>query len=187
MTDRQETKKDIRGIYEELKGVLTSIQDNNSWFDDEGFTDHVNHIIARTASICPEIQDLDSYRLEKDYIPGREAIVHSIQAKSKLSALTGRLRGTYNLDVPTANSGHTFIQNQSQIQSQYLSAILECQEKIIAKIPKYAKGTKERSFLEKLKAALPTMKSMTDMTSSVLKIGAAIGLDPATIHKLLGL
>jgi hypothetical protein len=61
------------------------------------------------------------------------------------------------------------------------------QEKIISEIPKHKEGTKERTFLEKLKSALPSVKSITDILSAALKIGANIGLDPATIHKLLGL
>jgi phage terminase small subunit len=65
--------------------------------------------------------------------------------------------------------------------------VLELQEKIISEIYKHKEGSKERGFLEKLKAALPAVKTITDILASALKIGAEMGLDPATIHKLLGL
>jgi hypothetical protein len=180
-----ETNKEIAGIYEELKGVLASIQDASSWFDDEGFTAQVNGIIARVPGVCPEIQDIDSYVLRAGHIPNLGAIVNTPQAKSKLSALVGRIKGTYSLDVSNSNSGHTFVQNQTQSQS--LSVVLDLQERILTELPKHAEGTKERGFLEKLKSALPTVKNMTDILSSALKIGTELGLDPATIHKLLNL
>lgn len=180
-------KKDIIGVYEELKGVLSSIKDNSSWFDDEGFTNHTNIIITRAVSLCPEFQDTD-YKLKLDHIQNRGPIVNTIQAKSKLNALIGRLKGQYDLEMPTlSNNGHTFIQNQSQTQSQNLTIILELQEKIILEIPKHTEGTKERSFLEKLKSTLPTIKNITDILSLVLKIGAEFELDIETIRKLLGL
>ena len=184
MTAHVETNPEIIGVYEELKGILESVPDQ-SWFDDEGFTNQVNHIIDRAAAICPEIEDIAVYKIIRDHLNDGRQIVHAIQTKSKLAALTGRIRGTYKLEVSPQNSGHTFIQNQSQSQS--LSVALEWQERINAEIPKHAQGSQERTFLEKLKESLPTIKSVTDIISSALKIGADLGLDPATIHKVLGL
>ncbi len=181
-----ENKKDILGVYEELKGILASIPDN-SWFDDEGFVSHTNRIIQRAGVICREIDDINSYLLKTDHIPNRGPIVNAIPAKSKLNALIGRLKGTYDLDTATPTSGHTFVQNQSQTQSQHVTVILELQERIINEIPKYPEGSKERTFLEKLKSALPTIKNVTDILSVALKIGADLGLDAATIDKVLGL
>jgi hypothetical protein len=186
MTD-EDKLKEVVGIYEELKGVLSAIENSTSWFDDNGFTTHANQIIKRIPTVCPEISDISSYIIQTDHIGNRGYIVQPIPAKAKLSSIIGRIKGTYKLEEPIRNNGNTFIQNQSQNQSQYLSLALEMQEKIISEIPKHKEGTKERTFLEKLKSALPSVKSITDILSAALKIGANIGLDPATIHKLLGL
>lgn len=181
-----EAKKEILGVYEELKGVLASMPEDRTWFDDKGFTEHANRIITRAASICPEISDIESYKVVSDHQPSRGPIVYTIQTKSRLNALIGRLKGTYDLDTsPTGSNGNTFIQNQSQTQSQYINLVLDLQEKIIAEIPKHAEGTKERSFLEKLKVALSTTQNVMDILASVLRIGGEFGLDPSTIHKLL--
>lgn len=179
-----EPNKEIRGIYEELKGILVSLSDIGSWFDDKGFIEQVNNTINRVTEVCPEIQDIDSYILKADYSPNRGPTVDVTQAKSKLGALIGRIKGTYDLDSYQPSSGHTIIQNQTQSQS--LNIILDLQEKILSEIPKYSKESKEGSFLEKFKNTLPTIKNITDIFSSALKIGGELGLDPETIRKLLG-
>jgi hypothetical protein len=181
-------RKEIFGTYKELKGVLASIETENSWFQDEGFVAHANVVIERAGSVCPKIQDIHVYKLQTDVLRDGRIIVHTTQAKQKLSSLIGRVEGLYSLEeLKPNNGGNTFIQNQSQNQSQYLGVALEMQEKILAEIPNHAAGTKERTFLEKLKESLPLIKSATDILSSALKIGGSLGLDPATIHKLLGL
>ena len=106
--------KQIAAIYEELKGVLASLEGATSWFDDEGFTDHANSIILRVPLVCPDIQ-IEFYVLKKDYDQQRGYLVHTTQAKSKVSSLAGRLKGAYGLEPVTPPNGHTFIQNQSQI------------------------------------------------------------------------
>ena len=179
-------KKEIISVYEELRGILGSIEGASSWFDDEGFSQRANDVISRVGTLCPEIENINSYKIKLEYSASRGGIIHTVPTRANLSSLLGRIKGFYGLiesSMPT--TGHTFIQNQSQSQSQ--SLVLEWQEKIIGELPKYAEGTKERGFLEKLKSALLTVKSATDILSSVLKIGEDLGLNPATIHKLLGL
>jgi hypothetical protein len=181
------TKKEILSIYEELKGLLETIKDETSWFDDKGFTEHANRIIERVRLVCPEITDIDSYKIIAEYSSGRHCnTVNVLPTKAKINSLIGRIKGLNNFDINSnSNNGNTFIQTQSQSQS--LSVILELQEKIITEIPKYNEGTKERSFLEKLKSKLSEVKNITDILSIALKIGSEFGLDPSTIHRLLGL
>ena len=187
--DNQSKKKEILSVYEELIGVLSSIENlNGSWFDDYGFSDHANMVIKRAGSICKEITNIDEYLIYPQFENGRRGnIVLLTPARTKLKSLIGRLKGAYDIDMSPKNEGNTFIQTQSQNQTQSLTVLLELQEKIISEIPKYGKDTKERGFLEKLKSMLPTVKVLTDILSLALKIGAEFDLDPTTIHKLLGL
>lgn len=180
-------RKKIRSVYEELKGILDSIANENSWFDDEGFSQRANDAINRAKIICPDIENITSYMIKSEHSNNRGGIIYVIPAKANLSSLMGRIKGEYELEELLIPTGHTFIQNQQQNQSQTLSVALELQEKIISAIPKHAENTKERGFLEKFKSVLPTIKNMTDILSLALKIGADLGLDPATIQKLLGL
>lgn len=189
MTTKSDNERAILGVYEELKGVLASLQDASSWFDDEGFTRHVNGIVDRASVICKEIEDINSYKLDVDHVGNRGPIVHTTQAKAKLNAIIGRLRGTYDLEHSQAsvNAGHTFIQNQTQSQTQHLSLVLDLHERIISEIPKHEEGSKERTFLENLKETLPTIKDTMGIFSLALKIGSDLGLTPGAIKGLLGL
>ena len=93
--DTAVSKKEIVGAYEELRGVLDSILDKKTWFDDEGFSEHANHVIGRVKSLCPEIDDIDSYRIQQKPLPGRGTmIVEAVPTKAKLRSLIGRLKGT---------------------------------------------------------------------------------------------
>ena len=186
-----ENIKEIQGVYEELKGVLSSIPEKTSSFTDEGFTEHVNAVIERLGKTCPEINDWKNYTIQNRLITSAgirsHYVIDTVLAKSKLNGLIGRIKGTYELDVPSTGSGLTLVQNQSQNQSQSIALMLELHEKILSELPNHLQGTAERSFLEKLKESLPTIKNTMDILSEVLKIGANFGLDCAKIHTLLGL
>ncbi|OGF65120.1 hypothetical protein A2Z53_03465 [Candidatus Giovannonibacteria bacterium RIFCSPHIGHO2_02_42_15] len=61
------------------------------------------------------------------------------------------------------------------------------QEKILSEILKHPEGSKERKFLDKIKSALPSLKTATDIISSILKIGSEFGLNASDISKLFNL
>jgi len=151
-------------------------------------SEQVNGIIRRTLVICPEIEKIDPYIITTDNIGQRGSIIQAIQAKSKLEALIGRIKGTYNLDTnPQSTSGPTFIQNQSQTQTQHQTTILALQERVITEIENYAKGTKERSFLESLKSTLPSLSSTMGIFSAILSIAKDTELDIDVLKNILGL
>jgi hypothetical protein len=182
-----DTKKQILGIYEELKGISSSMP-TGTWFDDEGFAIHTNGVIDRLHTLCPEINDLNSYKIKTSYIQGRGETVDTVPTKVKLDGLVGRIRGSYDFDQQsTPINGHTFIQQQSQSQEQHQTIILELQERIIAEIKNHNEGTKERSFLEKLKSSLPTLSNTLTIISTILSIANDTGLSVNEVRKILGL
>lgn len=183
----EEQKRQIRGAYEELRGVLISLEGDRTWFDDNGFAAHINEIIDRVIKICPEIENINSYKIRGEILGQRGLTIDVIITRTKLNSLIGRLKGSYDLEVLVKEVGNTFIQNQSQNQSQSFSMALELQEKILSEIPKHKVGSKERNFLEKFKLVLPSIKTGIDILAGTLKIGSEMGLDSGTIHKLLGL
>lgn len=182
-----ETNKEVLGAYKELKGILISIEKENSWFNDEGFTGHANQVIERVGLVCSEIKNIDQYKLQREHLNDGRVIVHTTQARQKLHSLIGRIEGEYGLDDMKSSTGPTFIQSQSQNQSQHVALVLDLQEKILNELPKHKEGSKERNFLEKIKSALPSIKNAMDVLSLALKIGSELGLDPSDIHNLLGL
>lgn len=188
-------KNTIRPIYSELQGYLSQAPEATSGreriYDDTSLVDQLN-------SSIDELQQVS----QKDYSRYKEVIRSTgwngsmqryfdlLSYRSKLGGLISRLYGEYFSDeiAPFSSMPSTVInQHQSQNQFQSQNVVLELHERIISEIPKHAEGTKERSFLEKLKSSLSTVKNITDILAIALKLGGEFGLDPATIHKLLGL
>ena len=116
------------------------------------------------------------------------SFVRMFEYRARLGGLISRLHGEYFSDEQPPFSGmpSTVIQQtQNQNQTQSISILLEIQEKIISEIPKHEEGSKERTFLEKVKSILPSIKTVTDIISSILKIGSELGLSASDMHKLL--
>jgi hypothetical protein len=188
-----EVPKEIRAVYQELKGVLTSLKEttkdtsNSDWFDDDNFSKHVNDIIERVGLSC-DIQDISNYKIDSNYLGGRNrSIIKVIPTTTKITSLLGRLDGLYSIEQPSKEYGPTFIQNQTQTQHQTISLVLNLQERILSEIPKHSDGTPERNFLEKLKSKLPSVSDVLSIISSILTIGHETGVDLETIKKLLNL
>lgn len=183
-----DTEKQVFGVYEELKGVLASIPEDHTWFDDDGFAAQANTVIERASNLCPEISNIDTYKILTRYSSNRGPTIDVIPTKSKLNGLIGRIKGSYGFDsLSQLNSGNTFIQNQTQSQQQHQTVILEIQERIINEIQNHEEGTKERNFLEKLKQTLPTLNNTVGIMSSILSIATDSGISVEDIRRLLGL
>lgn len=177
-----ERKREIAGVYEELRGVLVAIKDNTSWFDDDGFSQHANRVIARVASLCPEIQEIDSYKIKVEYDAQRGAIVKSIPARAGLNSLIGRLKGQYDLEVATTNTGHTFIQNQQM----NVELMLDVRGQIEKHLQDYTDEQPEKKFLEKVKANVSTAKSAMDVLRLIISTAKELGVSLAFLIKIFG-
>ncbi len=135
-------------------------------------------------------KNYDKFKIQISSIPWNSSprtIVRSLEYKSKLSGLINRVQlEFFTEDQPSATGPSTIINaNQTQSQTQSINTILEIQEKLLSEIPKHKEGSKERTFLEKVKSALPNMKTGTEIISNILKIGAEIGLHASEIATLL--
>jgi len=176
-------KKEIVSIYEELRGILTSIGDEKSWFDDDGFTGHANHIIERVGLLCPEISDIGLYLIQTKYQRDRGEIVESIPAKAKLNSLIGRLKGLYDIDARAVNSGHIFIQNQQM----NIELLLDVRGQIEKNLENYKPEQPERQFLEKLKEKLSTARSAMDVIRLIISTAKEFGISLVALMKIFGI
>ena len=179
-------KEKVRPIYNELQGYLSqapSPSDQYTTTYDRVLWTQFNDTVTELRSITGKNYDRYLIRPEPG---GDRAYIHYSTYRSSLGGLIARLNGEYFSDEepPFKGMPNTVI-NQTQTQSQSISTILEIQEKILSEIPKYAEGTKERTFLEKVKSSLPSLKTGMDIIYSLLKIGADAGLTPEVIHKLI--
>lgn len=181
----------VRPLYSELQGLLKeapSVGENgNTTSYDSAMWSHYN-------STVDELNRISGLDFNKFKISGIRRNTHLgdfiniSEYRTKLGGLIARLHGTYFEDqtAPFAGMPNTII-TQNQSQSIDVQILLDLQSKIVEELPKHSEGTKERSFLQKLKDSLPSLKNGTDILSSALRIGADLGLTPSTIHKLLGL
>lgn len=186
-------KEQIRPLYSELKGYLSAVPDKDTIYDSTATSicNQLNGTIDQLNSITNK--EYNKFKINprnEQWNQSYRTILSIIDYKNKLSGLINNIQGEFFSEEQVSLGGQpsTIINtHQTQSQSQSLSIALELQEKIISEIPKHKEGSKERNFLEKMKFALPTIKSVTDVLSNALTIGANVGLDPATIHTLLHL
>jgi hypothetical protein len=186
-------KEKIRPLYSELKGYLSAVPEKETVYDTTATSicDQLNGTIDQLISITG--REYNRFKINprnERWNSSYRTLLSVIDYKNKLSGLINNIQGEFFSEEQISSTGQpsTIINTHlTQSQSQSLSVALELQEKIISEIPKHEEGSKERNFLEKLKSALPTIKTVTDVLSNALIIGADLGLDPATIHKLLGL
>lgn len=176
-----EKNREISSVYEELKGVLDSISEEKSWFDDEGFSSHANNVIKRVGELCPEITDINNYLVTPRYSQGRGGqLVQVIPTIAKIKSLIGRLNGYYSLDKKSQNMGHTFIQNQQT----NIDLIVDLRLKIENHIKDYSPEEPERKFLEELKESVSTAKTAMDLLRLVIETAKRYRITLATLLKI---
>ena len=105
--------------------------------------------------------------------------IYLITYRQKLGGLISALHAEYfgNELAPFSGVPSTIItQSQQQNQSVHIQMLLEIQSKIDEKIPHYPEGSKERSFLQKLKRSLSSISNITQLLSQLLKMAKEFGL-----------
>ena len=101
--------------------------------------------------------------------------------------MIARLHGEYFFDEPAPFSDmpNTVInQTQQQNQSFQVQMLLEVQSKIDEKISEFKEGTKEKSFLDKIKGSLSSIKNTTELFTLILKTGKDFSL---TVEQILNI
>ncbi|MFZ2969719.1 MAG: hypothetical protein WA063_01075 [Minisyncoccia bacterium] len=187
------TKEKIRPIYSELQGYLSQapeIKDAYGHSSDLSLIEQYNETIEELNNISSK--DYNRFKIKEKEIINRSAsslgggsFFRISTYRNKLGGLIARLYGEYFPDEPAPFSGmpNTII-NQTQQQSQnfQVQMLLEMQSKIDEKIPEFKEGTKEKSFLDRIKSLLPSIKNTTELLALILKTGKDFSL---TIEQIL--
>lgn len=180
----------IRPIYTELQGYLSQaptiekvpyIYDKPLWEQLNKAIDELNEKSGGDFSKF-KIADFKQQKHEpySQYIP-------TTDYRTKLNGLIMRLYGQYFNEEQSPFGGFpsTVVQqNQSQSQTTQITMILEFQSLIDRKI--YGTGLKpeEKSFLEKVKASLPTVKSSIELMNMCLSLAKSFGITLEQMTKL---
>lgn len=185
-----ETKK-VRQLYSELQGRLsqapTFSKENYGKTYDSGLWNQLNTIVDLLNELTKN--DYNRFKLNPENDENWGPFIKLSEYRSNLNALIMNLHAEYFGDEPSPFGGspHTVV---TQTQSQQVSVVIALELQTL--IDKQLYGNKEltdneKSFLEKVKAELPNIKTITDLIATILKIGGALGLSISAISKVLGL
>jgi len=184
-------KEDIRPIYKEFQGYLSQApgEDQIRLIYDDNLWNQVNQAIDELNSISGE--DYNRFKMAiKQIRHGREGtrdVVDVGTYRAKLGGLVSRLHGQYFSDEPAPFSGmpSTVIsQSQQQSQTVHIQMLLDFQSKIDAQLQKIEPGDKRRTFLEKVKEALSSVKDYAGLIALWITTARECGL---TLEELLEL
>lgn len=185
-------KDKIRPIYNELQGYLSQAPEASSGreriYDDTSLVNQLNLSIQELEQITQK--DYSRYKERIQTTPWDRSVrqfFDLLSYRSKLGGLISRLYGEYFSDESAPFSGmpSTIInQHQSQGQITHVQILLDFQSKIDEKIRNYTDGSKERTFLEKIKGALSHAGNVADLFRLILQIGKEVGLSIEEISKI---
>lgn len=186
----EDIKSKIRPIYEELQGYLSQcpLPEKNSYISTPSSWKNLQYCIEQLNSITN-----DNYsRFNVDIKPSISRPgttwperVDTIEYRSKLNALIMYLHAKYfTHDIsPFGGSPSMII---SQTQNTNITMIMDVQTLIDKKLFGENLAPEEKTFLEKLKSSLPTLKSTTDLITTIIQLANACGMSIHTLSKIFG-
>jgi len=182
-------KKEIRRIYAELKGYSSQEQPlDTTMITEATLWNQYNDVIDELNQVTNS-KDYSRYRIDPEDISGYGPAIRPFTLKMKAAGLVGRLHAEYFSDEPNplASSPDTVItQSQEQNQSFQIQLVLEFQSTLDQKIPQHKEGSNERTFLEKLKGPLASVRDTAGLLKLILQTGKDIGLSFDDILKIFG-
>jgi len=181
-------KEKIRPIYSELQGYLSQAPNNEQYYTlySPKVWGLVNQGIDELISVSGE--DYDRFKIVSK--TGRQEGQECVELdtyRTSLGGLISRLHGKYFSDEPAPFSGmpSTVIsQTQQQNQSVHVQMLLEVQSKIDQKLAESAEGTKERTFLQKVKNSLSSIKDVAGLITHLMNMAKECGLSVDDLKNL---
>lgn len=180
----------LRPIYSELQGYLTQAPEIKNLCDDIS-----NPQVWSQYNECVELLLKETNKTEyKRFLitplssPSyTDGFVPVVIYRQKIGGLIAALHGEYFYDEPAPFSGmpHTVItQNQQQNQNIFFQMIFEFQDKIEQSIGNFPDGSKEKTFLQKLKSSLRNVTDVSKLVLELTKIAKESGLSAEDLFRI---
>jgi len=183
-----ENKEAVRPIYFELQGYLTQAPNSEKipYIYERVLWEQYNNTIKELNGVTGK--NYSRYELQPS-ARRDDGVLHLINYvyRQKLGGLIAHLYGEYFSDevAPFAEMPSTIItQSQNQNQSLQVQLLLEVSDLIHEKLGKVQDGSKEKTFLEKIKASLSSVKNVSQLVSLLLTTAHQLGI---TIEQLRSL
>ena len=183
------TKEEIRPIYSELQGCLAQAPmktDKIRTIYAERLWEQYNQTVDELSGISEK--DYNRYKIIPEAGHSRP-FVDIDDYRGKLGALIARLHGQYFHDeaTPFSDMPSTNIHvNQQQSQSVQIEIAIEMTELITKKLSEVPAGSKESSFLEKVKGTLRTIRTVPQLIMLLIATAQEFGLSIDQLKDLLG-
>lgn len=175
-------KEKIRPLYAELQGCLTQAPDKTNLVHAKSIWEHYNG----TVNLLNEVTGKDYSRYCIRPEPGNR-VIGGAAYRQKISGLIALLYGEYFSDeqAPFSEMPHTVItQTQQQSLTVFFQMIFEFQDKIEQSMGKFQDGSKEKTFLQKLKGSLRNVTDVTKLVLELTKIAKESGLSVEDLGKI---
>lgn len=196
----QGVKNQIRIIYSELEGYLESISDKD--ITNENVWSGYNNMISKLEKLTQE--NYSRFKVSprikrwshgnnpdtgKEYGYTLDVRVKIDDYKTKLNGIIKVLKTQYDLGKENSNSENgNFIFNISQNQSLrndiQISIINELINEVDKVSQRYEQGSKEKSFLDRIKENIPNAKNTFEIIMLIFKIAKEFGFSPDKILKI---
>jgi len=184
------SKEEVRPIYSELQGYLAQAPNTgdkiNTAIYDEGFWEQFHNTINQLNEVTGK--DYNRYKIEP--LRGQMGLfIRTLTYCQKLGGLIARLHGEYFSDevAPFAEMPSTIItQSQNQSQSLHVQLLLEVNDLIHKKLGTVQEGSKEKTFLEKIKASLSSVKDVSQLVSLLITTAQQVGITIEQLKTLFG-
>ncbi len=182
-------KEKIRHIYNELQGYLAQASkiDKSSIYKEEA--------VALGNQLTGVIQELNELTGENYNKFKAEAFSEEMNRsriltldlsvyRLRLGGLISRIYGKYFFDEnPPFSEMPTTVINQNQHQNQSIQMILEIQSKIDHELQKAPEGSKEKTFLEKIKSSLSSITNVSQLMALIVKTAQELGITTDQLYQ----
>lgn len=185
-------KEDIRPIYAELQAYLCEApKDRNirgAYTPDGGLWEQVNKTIGELNETTSK--DYSRFKIAPRKSESQDGVYYHVEIdtyRTKLGGLISRLHAEYFSDelAPFSETPSTIMsQIQQQSQSFQVELLLQVQSKIDEQLHKLEPGDKKRSFLEKVKGALKSVRNTAELIALILATGQEFGLTLEELKEL---
>jgi hypothetical protein len=191
-------KEGIKHLYNVLKGYYANAPEASQY--DRGYL-RGSSLLTNYNKVVDELSSISGndysrfkvppakreYKLPQMDKPRVKEITDVLAYRQQLGGIILALQSTYFPNDPNpvirSQPGVQITQVVQQNQSVVFQLVL--QGEIDSRINKYAEGTKERSFLERLRASLGTVANIGQLITTLFKLAKEFGLSTDQVIELL--
>ncbi|NLE24266.1 MAG: hypothetical protein GX625_02825 [Clostridiaceae bacterium] len=177
---------EIKSLYAEFIGYLSQApsEKDRSTINEPQIWEQYNKSIEKLSEYSGK--DYSDFSIKvKNSSSG--AYIQTVLYRSKLGGIISKLHAEYFDTLPEPFSGKPSIvinQNQQQNQQILFQLILDVQSKIDEKLPSLPEGSKEKTFLQKLKGSLSATTGVVDLLSKIFSLAKECGVPTEGLMKL---